>query len=74
MAASVVAKEHRDALMAEYARAYPGYGFESHKGYPTASHREALVRLGPCPIHRSSFRGVRGPLPAPHQPLLFRDP
>ncbi len=58
-AASVVAKEHRDALMREGALAYPGYGFEVHKGYPTQSHREALSRLGPCPLHRRSFRGVR---------------
>lgn len=70
-AASVVAKEHRDALMREYARRFPGYGFEVHKGYPTAPHREALVRLGPCAIHRRSFRWVRehapnpGPVPTP---------
>ncbi|MEW6488946.1 MAG: ribonuclease HII, partial [Thermodesulfobacteriota bacterium] len=57
-AASVLAKQHRDALMDAYAREYPGYGFESHRGYPTADHREALRRLGPCPIHRRTFRGV----------------
>lgn len=65
-AASIVAKEYRDDLMREYARAYPGYGFETHKGYPTAEHRQALLRLGPTPIHRVSFRGVReaaGPVP-----------
>ncbi len=55
-AASVLAKVHRDRLMAEYAERYPGYGFEAHKGYPTAEHREALRRLGPSPIHRRSFR------------------
>ncbi len=58
-AASVIAKEHRDALMAELGRRYPGYGFEDHKGYPTAAHREALARLGPSPAHRLTFRGVR---------------
>ena len=70
-AASVIAKEHRDALMAAFGREYPGYGFERHKGYPTAAHREALRRLGPCPIHRVSFRGVREPSPPPAQPPLF---
>lgn len=61
-AASVLAKQHRDALMDVYAREYPGYGFETHRGYPTADHREALRLLGPCPIHRRTFRGV---CPAP---------
>lgn len=54
-AASVLAKVHRDRRMAEYAERFPGYGFEVHKGYPTAEHREALRRLGPSPIHRRSF-------------------
>ncbi len=70
-AASVIAKEHRDALMAAFDRQYPGYGFARHKGYPTAAHREALRRLGPCPIHRASFRGVRDLSPPPVQPPLF---
>jgi ribonuclease HII len=56
MAASILAKTHRDRLMDAYALRYPGYGFEKHKGYPTKAHREAIVRLGPCPIHRRSFR------------------
>lgn len=60
-AASILAKEHRDALMLEWDAVYPGYGFAEHKGYPTPAHREALARLGPCPIHRKSFRGVCGP-------------
>jgi ribonuclease HII len=55
-AASVLAKVHRDALMEEYDRMYPGYGFAQHKGYPTEEHREALRRLGPCPLHRRSFQ------------------
>ena len=54
-AASVLAKVSRDRLMMEYAKAYPGYGFEVHKGYPTKAHYEALRTLGPCEIHRPSF-------------------
>jgi ribonuclease HII len=44
--------------MARAHRRYPGYGFLDHKGYGTLAHREALARLGPCPLHRRSFRGV----------------
>jgi ribonuclease HII len=55
MAASILAKTARDALMRDYARLYPGYGYESHKGYPTRAHREAIARLGPSPIQRRSF-------------------
>ncbi|MEW6778310.1 MAG: ribonuclease HII [Bdellovibrionota bacterium] len=62
-AASILAKVHRDALMEEFARQYPAYGFEGHKGYPTISHREAIKRHGPCPIHRKTFRGVKEFLP-----------
>lgn len=58
-AASIVAKVHRDALMKELDAQYPGYGFAVHKGYSTAVHKEALARLGPCPIHRPSFEPVR---------------
>lgn len=57
-AASIVAKVRRDCLMREYHALYPCYGFESHKGYGTAQHLEALRVHGPCPIHRRSFRGV----------------
>lgn len=58
-AASIVAKVIRDRWMAETAEVdYPGYGFAQHKGYGTAQHREALIRLGVCPIHRRSFRPV----------------
>lgn len=53
--ASVVAKVHRDRLMAELDPVYPGYGFAQHKGYGTPAHLEALDRLGPCRIHRSTF-------------------
>lgn len=58
-AASIVAKVHRDALMAGLAEIHPGYGFERHAGYPTRQHRQALAALGPCPVHRRSFQPVR---------------
>ncbi|MDW7709600.1 MAG: ribonuclease HII [Deferrisomatales bacterium] len=70
-AASVLAKQYRDALMEEYGRVHPGYGFEIHRGYPTPEHREALRRLGPCPLHRRSFRGVCTPSPPLSQLDLF---
>ena len=54
-AASIVAKVHRDRLMYELEREYPGYGFAGHAGYATAEHREAIRRLGPCAAHRRSF-------------------
>jgi len=54
-AASVIAKVHRDRIMAGLEQEHPGYGFASHAGYATAEHREALRRLGPCPAHRRSF-------------------
>lgn len=58
MAASIVAKTERDRWMSAYGRSDTRYGFEAHKGYPTAAHRAALARHGPCEIHRRSFRGV----------------
>ena len=54
-AASILAKTSRDAMMIDYDDEYPGYGFASHKGYPTVAHRTAIRRLGPSPIHRRSF-------------------
>ena len=57
-AASIVAKVTRDGLMTEYARLYPGYGFERHKGYATAVHLVALSRLGPLSLHRRSCAPV----------------
>jgi ribonuclease HII len=65
-AASVLAKVHRDALLCALDREWPGYGFAVHKGYPTAAHLEALRRLGPSPVHRTSFAPVaalRAPTP-----------
>jgi ribonuclease HII len=58
-AASILAKEGRDALMPELERAYPGYQLATHKGYPTPDHLAALARLGPSPQHRRSFAPVR---------------
>lgn len=58
-AASILAKVARDAVLVELDRLYPEYGFARHKGYPTAAHRAALERHGPCPEHRRSFAPVR---------------
>jgi ribonuclease HII len=66
-AASIVAKVARDGLMRDFDAVWSGYGFASHVGYGTLSHREAIRRLGPSPIHRKSFRGVA----APEQPSLL---
>lgn len=54
-AASILAKVARDREMVMWDARYPGYGFARHKGYPTPGHREALRRLGPCPLHRKGF-------------------
>ena len=61
-AASILAKVARDREMVEMDHRYPGYGFARHKGYGTRAHREALLRLGPSPIHRRSFAPVRSAL------------
>ena len=58
-AASILAKVTRDRMMAGFAETYPEYGFDRHKGYPTALHLERLREHGPCPIHRLSFGPVR---------------
>ena len=58
-AASILAKVARDAEMSVLHERHPGYGFDKHKGYPTATHLEALRRLGPLPEHRRSFAPVR---------------
>jgi ribonuclease HII len=70
-AASILAKTHRDALMQRLDVVYPGYGMAVHKGYGTADHLAALVRLTACAIHRRSF----GPVTAPHGsvPVEFDD-
>lgn len=58
-AASILAKVKRDRMMEDYHLQYPLYNFHIHKGYPTPGHLELLERLGPCAIHRQSFRPVR---------------
>lgn len=58
-AASILAKTARDALMVQLHALYPAYGFDSHKGYSTPQHLDALQRFGICPIHRRSFAPVR---------------
>ncbi len=63
-AASIIAKVERDAIMAELCATYPGYAFAKHKGYGTPEHQRALAALGPCAIHRLSFKPVRTALEA----------
>lgn len=57
--ASIMAKVTRDHMMTELDRIYPGYGLARHKGYGTKEHLACLQRLGPCPIHRQSFKPVK---------------
>jgi ribonuclease HII len=74
-AASIVAKVHRDRLMAQLDAEYPGYGFADHKGYPTPDHLDALERLGACALHRRSFAPVAKKLGLiPEQQELFATP
>ena len=68
-AAQILAKVHRDRIMAELDRLYPGYGFARHKGYGTPEHQEALLALGPSPVHRKRFAPVaQAPLRFPEAP------
>ena len=57
-AASIIAKEHRDRMMRDYAREHPHYGWERNAGYGTPEHLAALREHGPCPLHRRSFAPV----------------
>ena len=57
-AASIIAKVFRDDLMIKYEKKYPGYDFQSNKGYGTKYHLQALKDFGSCPIHRKTFKGV----------------
>jgi ribonuclease HII len=66
-AASVLAKVHRDALLVEFDREYPGYGLASHKGYCSREHMDALERLGPTPLHRKNWS------PVAQRTLVFDD-
>lgn len=58
-AASILAKTFRDRLMTKLDARHPGYGFAAHKGYGTVAHRNAIKLLGPSPMHRKTFGGVR---------------
>ena len=58
-AASILAKEHRDRIMRAADADYPGYGWARNMGYGSAAHRDAIVRLGPTPLHRRSFAPLR---------------
>lgn len=74
-AASIIAKTTRDAHMLEMDELHPGYGFASHKGYPTPEHCRTLRELGALPIHRRSFGRVREALGLdPVQSELFAEP
>lgn len=58
--ASIIAKVTRDRIMQRYHRRFPKYSFDRHKGYGTERHLMTLKRWGPCPIHRMSFRPLKG--------------
>ena len=58
-AASILAKQYRDRQMLELDQLYPEYQFARHKGYPTALHRQLLIKHGVSPVHRRSFGPVR---------------
>ncbi|VVC84052.1 ribonuclease HII [Sideroxydans sp. CL21] len=66
-AASILAKTARDELMLRLHEQYPQYGFDGHKGYPTAGHLAALREHGVSEVHRRSFRPVREALQYTHQ-------
>ena len=68
-AASILAKVHRDRLCAQLHDAYPQYGFEVHKGYPTAAHLAALREHGATPAHRRTFGPVKLALARTADPL-----
>ena len=70
-AASILAKTYRDTLMTHMEKRWPGYGFATHKGYGTEDHYQALRRLGPCPQHRLTFRGVLPEKPVAQQASLL---
>jgi ribonuclease HII len=76
-AASIIAKVTRDRIMAEHARTYPGYGWETNRGYGTPEHHRGLEALGVTPLHRRSFAPVQQALarrPAPECPLAEMPP
>lgn len=57
--ASIIAKAYRDSMIMEFARAYPGYHWETNAGYPTPSHQQALHTLGVTPLHRKTYKIVQ---------------
>jgi ribonuclease HII len=72
-AASIVAKVTRDRIMAEHARVYPGYGWETNRGYPTPEHIRGIAALGITPLHRRTFARVRDQLEV-QLPLEIAEP
>lgn len=70
-AASIMAKTFRDRLMVKLSKRYPGYGISKHMGYGTKVHMEAIRKLGPCKIHRMTFKGVKPEQEAVQQGALF---
>jgi ribonuclease HII len=69
-AASIVAKVTRDRMMADHAKRYPGYGWETNRGYGTPEHYRGLEALGVTPLHRRSFAPVRELIARNAQPEL----
>lgn len=59
-AASILAKTHRDAFMLQADAQFPQYGWKKNKGYPTPFHKGAIQQFGPSPLHRMSFKGLKG--------------
>lgn len=57
-AASIIAKVHRDKIMRNYHKIFPQYGFINNKGYGTKEHIDALIKYGPCEIHRKSYKPI----------------
>ncbi|BDQ33856.1 ribonuclease HII [Pseudodesulfovibrio portus] len=70
-AASVLAKTFRDRLMVKLAKRYPGYGISQHMGYGTKAHIEAIRKLGPCRLHRLTFKKVKPEDKPQEQASLF---
>lgn len=67
-AASIIAKVTRDRIMVEYAKEFPKYNFDQHKGYGTEEHLAAIQTHGPCPLHRLTFlRNIAGIDPQTHK-------
>lgn len=57
--ASIIAKVFRDEKMRAFDKEYPGYNLAKHAGYPTKEHKNAVAKIGPSPIHRKTFKGVK---------------